>query len=165
MLSWIILLEKEISPKYILFVYYYFLMIFFWETERQSMSGGGADRGRHRIWSRLQALSCQPRAQHGAWTHKPWDHDLSRSRTLNRLSHPGTPRECFLRLTRHLYLSINVGSFQITASELTAQSPMQGSNSRTVRSWPEPKSMLNWLSHPGTPSNTFWQWNCKNSQI
>ena len=33
---------------------------------------------------------------HSAWrwarTHEPWDHDLSQSRTLNRLSHPGTPR-------------------------------------------------------------------------
>ena len=31
------------------------------------------------------------------------------------------------------------------------ESLIQGSNSRTVRSWPEPK-MLNWLSHPGAPA-------------
>ena len=39
----------------------------------------------------LQALSCQHRARHGAWTHDLQNHDLSRSRTLNPLSHPGAP--------------------------------------------------------------------------
>ena len=56
------------------------------------MSGGEAARGRHRIWSSLQALSCQHRAWHRARTHGPWEHDLSRSRMLNQLSHPGVPR-------------------------------------------------------------------------
>ena len=41
--------------------------------------------------SRLQALSCQYKARCGAQTHKPRDHDLSRSEMLNRLSHPGAP--------------------------------------------------------------------------
>ncbi|XP_053062180.1 ubiquitin carboxyl-terminal hydrolase 30 isoform X3 [Acinonyx jubatus] len=58
-------------------------------SERQSLSRGrGRERGRHRIRSRLQALSCQHRARHGAQTHKPQDHDLSQSRTPNRLNHP-----------------------------------------------------------------------------
>ena len=35
------------------------------------------ERGRQRIWSRLQAQSCQYRARFGAWTHQLWDHDLS----------------------------------------------------------------------------------------
>ena len=57
------------------------------------MSRGGAEREgeRHRIQSRLQALSCQHRARCGARTHRLWDHDLSQSRTPNRLSHPGAP--------------------------------------------------------------------------
>ena len=33
--------------------------IYFWDRERQSMNGGGSERGRHRIWNRHQALSCQ----------------------------------------------------------------------------------------------------------
>ena len=45
------------------------------ERGRQSVSRGGAERGRPRIRSRLQALSCQPRARHRARTHEPWDHD------------------------------------------------------------------------------------------
>ena len=36
-------------------------------------------------------LSCQHGARHGARTPKPRDHDLSRSQTLNRLSHPQAP--------------------------------------------------------------------------
>ena len=55
------------------------------------MNGGGSERGTHRIWNRLQAPSCQRRARRGARTHGPWDHDLSRSRPLNWLSHPGAP--------------------------------------------------------------------------
>ena len=55
------------------------------------MNGGGSERGRHRIRNRLQALSCQHRAPRGAPTHEPRDHDLSRSRKLNRLSHPDAP--------------------------------------------------------------------------
>uniref|UniRef100_A0ABI7YAM3 Complex III assembly factor LYRM7 n=1 Tax=Felis catus TaxID=9685 RepID=A0ABI7YAM3_FELCA len=34
--------------------------------DRQSVSGGGAERGRHRIQSRLQVSSCQHRARCGA---------------------------------------------------------------------------------------------------
>ena len=47
------------------------------------------------IWllnpSRLQPPSGQHRARRRARTHKLRDHDLSRSQTLNQLSHPGTP--------------------------------------------------------------------------
>ena len=41
---------------------------------------------------------------------------------------------------------------QVPGSELSAQSPSWGSNPQTVRSWPEPKSDLNRLSHPGAPN-------------
>ena len=39
---------------------------------------------------------CQHRARHGTWTHELWDHDLSWSQTLNRLSHTGAPVWLFL---------------------------------------------------------------------
>ena len=69
-------------------IYYsFFFMFSFWETARVAEG----QRGRRRIRSRLQALSCQHRARLGAQTHGPWDHDLSRSQTLNWLSHPGAP--------------------------------------------------------------------------
>ena len=61
------------------------------DKERQSTCRGGAERGRHRIRSRLQALRHQHRAGCGARTHRPRDHDPSRSRMLTRLSHPGAP--------------------------------------------------------------------------
>ena len=45
------------------------------ETEHER--GRGRERGRHRIGSRLQALSHQPRARRGARTHGPRDRDLA----------------------------------------------------------------------------------------
>ena len=72
----------------------FWMFLFVFETEREQ--GRGRERGRHRIRSRLQALSSQHRARHGAQTHGLWDHDLSWSRMLNRLSHPGAPeKHCF----------------------------------------------------------------------
>ena len=67
------------------------LYLFLRERERQSSSRGGAEKEGDRIQSRLQAPSCQHRAWHGAWTRELQDHDLSWSRTLNPLNHPGTP--------------------------------------------------------------------------
>ena len=59
-----------------LFKFFPFFMI---ERVRETKheQGRGRERGRHRIWSRFQALSCQAWAPHGAWTHTPLDHDLS----------------------------------------------------------------------------------------
>ena len=57
------------------------------ETERAWAGEGQRERE-----GRLQALSCQHRAWRGAWIHELRDHDLSLSRTLNWLSHPGAPR-------------------------------------------------------------------------
>ena len=70
----------------------FFWCLFIFERETECEQEWRRERGRHRIGSRLQALSCQPRARRGARTHRPWDHDLSRSRTLNWLSHPDAPR-------------------------------------------------------------------------
>ena len=83
--TWVVLLFFQ---KFFLNIY-----LFLRDKERRSTSGGGAETERetHRIRSRLQALSCQHRAWCGAWTHEPWDHDLSQSWTLNWLSHPGIP--------------------------------------------------------------------------
>ena len=84
------------APLIIIILKFFLMFIYFWDRERQSASGRGAERGRHRIPSRLQAPSCQHRAWCRAWTHEPWDHDLSWSQTLNRLSHLGTPVILFI---------------------------------------------------------------------
>ena len=58
------------------------MFVYFWKRERQRPSGEEIrERGKHRIWGGLQALSCQHRASHGTWTHELWDHDLSQSQT------------------------------------------------------------------------------------
>ena len=71
------------------------MSLFLRQRETEHERGRGRERGRHRIGSRLQALSHQPRARRGARTHGPRDRDLSWSRTLNRLSHPGAPKTYF----------------------------------------------------------------------
>ena len=69
------------------------------------MGARGWEGGRHRIKSRLQALNCQHRAWCKAQTHEPWDHDLSRSQTLNQLSHPGAPLPTILTSVRIIFSS------------------------------------------------------------
>ena len=83
------------------------MFTYFWEreTERQHEWKRSRARGRHRIQSRVQALSCQHRARCEAWTHKPWDHDLSRSRTLNRLA-TQVPLSCSHLISFYLHIPL-----------------------------------------------------------
>ena len=75
------------------------MFIYFWgrEKETEHKQGRGSERGRHRIQSRLQAPSHQYRARSRVRTHEPWDHELSQSLTLNRLSHQGAPTFFFFK--------------------------------------------------------------------
>ena len=84
----------------LLFLIHFFLQIdsLMIILERDRAWAGEGQRGRHRIRSRLQTLGCQHRAWHGAQTHEPWDHDLSRSRMPNRLSHRVSHWSVLLRL-------------------------------------------------------------------
>ena len=79
------------NTRNILLFFFFLMFIHFWERERDR------ERERHRIQSRLQALSREHRPWHGAWTHELWDHDLSQSQTLNRLSHSGALQETVLK--------------------------------------------------------------------
>ena len=96
-------LKRLSHPTAPLFFFFFFLMFIYFLREGKSMSWGWAERGRHRTWSRVQDLSYQHRALHGAQTHKPWDHDLSWSQMLNRLSHPGIPVERIFKTGLHLF--------------------------------------------------------------
>ena len=64
------------------------------------MSGGGPERRRHRIRSRLQALSCQHRAPRQGSNRKLCEPDLSRSQTDTQLAE--LPR----RLPPQIFLTI-----------------------------------------------------------
>ena len=66
-----------------LFFFKFIHLLFLREREREHKQERGRERDTHRIWSRLQALSYQHRAQGRARTHEPWDQDLSQSQTLN----------------------------------------------------------------------------------
>ena len=66
-----------------------FFKFMYFEKDRDGVSGGGAERGRERIPSRLCTASTEPDS--GLELKKLGDHDLSQNQksTLNRLSHPG----------------------------------------------------------------------------
>ena len=73
------------------FFFFFNIYLFLRQRETEHERGRVRERGRHRIWNRLQALRGQHRAWRGARTQGLRDHDPSRSRMLNRLSHPGAP--------------------------------------------------------------------------
>ena len=77
--------------------FFFNIYLFLRQRETEHEWGEGQREGDTEFGSRLQAPSCQHRARRGARTCEPQDHDLSRSRTLNRLSHPSTPNRSFLR--------------------------------------------------------------------
>ena len=89
-MAWELVLVKprDVNITILIFLTFY---LFLRQRETEHEQGRGRERGRHRIGSRLQALSHQPRARRGARTHGPRDRDLNWSRTPNRLSHPGAP--------------------------------------------------------------------------
>ena len=94
-LSWFFLLDVlftsvwgYINDAILNFVYCLFLREREREWETECKLGRGRERGRHRIWSRLQALSFSTEPSAGL---EPMDCNLSRSRMLNRLSHAGAP--------------------------------------------------------------------------
>ena len=67
-------------------------VLFNFERERASecewVGEGQRERGTEAL---NRALCQQQQAQFGVWTHRLRDCDLSRSLTLNRVSHPGVP--------------------------------------------------------------------------
>ena len=68
-------LTYQISLKlFYLFIYllkkFFNVYLFLREREIEHKWGRSRERGRHRIWSRLQALRCQHRSWWGARTHK-----------------------------------------------------------------------------------------------
>ena len=82
-----------VAPVVILLIKKIFFNVHLFLRERDRVQAGEEqrERGRHRIQSRLQSLSCQHRARHEARTHEPRDRDLSRSQTSKQLSRPGAP--------------------------------------------------------------------------
>ena len=83
------------------------MFLYIWERDTECEQGRGRKRGRCRIRSRFQTLSHQHRARCGAETHQPWDHGLSWSQTLDRLSHPSAPGWGFLLFIFSYYYVLN----------------------------------------------------------
>ena len=122
------------------------MFIFEREREREHEWGRGRERAGHRIRSRLQALSCQHRAPCRAWSHNPWDHDLSQDLRV----------ECSINWTAQAPQganSVNLGQHLAQNRypvQLFCQRPSSG-NAMTKREWKETDRSRMFLERgPGT---------------
>ena len=95
--------------KTIVFKKKFFLMfIYFWETER-ARAGEGKRETETQILKQAPGSELSAQSPTWAWTHEPWDHDPSQSRTLNRLSHPSAPVASSWQNSKHLLLYLLSG--------------------------------------------------------
>ena len=141
-----------------MYIYIYIFLIFnvyllLRDRERQSMSMGGVDRGGDtelEAGSKLWAVSTEPDAR-----LNPTNCEIMPWAEVGRLTNWATQVPLYVYIF-NVYLFLRdrdrmwVGEGQrdretqnlkqAPGSELSAQSPTRGSNWRTVRSWPEPKS-------------------------
>ena len=79
------ILGRQQNTQSFIIIFLMFSFLF----EMASVGEGQREPDRGSEWSRLCTVSREPDTR--ARTHEPWDHDLSRSWTLNCLSHPGGP--------------------------------------------------------------------------
>ena len=141
------------------------MFIYFWSRKRKTaLSRGGAERIQSS--SRLWAASTEPDTE---LEHERWDHHLSRSRTLNPLSHPGAPEALLIVLkmphSQGWPLTVPHRGYwgaQSTCSGLwthfvslvlLSYSFSNGLYSgTTVTSWPFQPQNFSFLTHP------LWEW-------
>ena len=142
------------------FLNFFLTFIYFWDRERQSMNGGGAEREGDRIGNKLPGS--EPSAQSlmwgsNSWTARSWP---GWSRTLNRLRHPGAPKYLFILERERVRVSeqgrgrerrrerIPSSLFTVSAESNVGLKPTNGE----IMTWAKIKSQsLNWPSHPGAP--------------
>ena len=149
----------------VLLIFYFILLKFIYferesQSERERVHNHGEGQRERERQNLKQAPHCQPRARRGARTHEARDHDLSRSRRLNQLSHPGAPKLPFLKCTFNFFF---FNLFRETAgrsrerereretesqagSALLVQGLMRGLNPRAMRSQPELRSRVGLLT-------------------
>ena len=78
--------------SYLFFLSFFKVYLFLRERKKARAGEGQTERETQNLKQATgSVLRCQHRAWCGAQTYKLWDHDLSWSRTPNRLSHPGAP--------------------------------------------------------------------------
>ena len=83
------------------------------ERETEHEQGRGRERRSPRIWSRLQAPSCQPKAWHRAWTQEPWDHDLSWSQSATNWATQVPPTYFFISCSILWYCELYASAHQL----------------------------------------------------
>ena len=145
------------------------MFLFIFERVREHASRGGAERegDTESKAGSVQAPSCQHRTWHGAWTSKLWNHDLSRSQTLNQRSHPGTWMFIyFLREGEHARTRVHRwgrgrewGKHRIRSRRQALSCQHRARRrAQTHDPWDHDLSqswLLTQLSHPGAPTSLF----------
>ena len=136
---------------------YFFFDVYLKERETECQRGRVRERGRHGTQSRLQAPSRQHRARRGARTQWMWDHDLSRSRTLNQLS-PGVKDDHSLPSIVHTHTCICLCSTHLTRLPLLDRGLAK--HSLWLTSGPPPPLFINkvLLEHAHACSLTYRPW-------
>ena len=73
-----------VAGSLLVYAFIFFQRLFIYFERQRKCEWGGAEKGRERDRERMnewmnpkQAPCCQRRAQHGAWSHQLWDHNLN----------------------------------------------------------------------------------------
>ena len=136
----------------------FFLMFYFifWETERDRALAGEGQREREMKQASGSELSVQS-VMRGLY---PWmqDHDLSRSRMLNRLSWLGTPNDLFQNFLKCLFLRDSMFGEWGVEGERETRYPKQslcchprapcGAQTLEVMTWADVKHLTAWTTQP-----------------
>ena len=109
------------------------MFIYFWERERERAEEGQRERETEDL---KQALCRQQRSWCGAQTQEPWDHDLSWSWTLNRLSHQAPPWGCFFKDAEDMSLFFQYPSTQSVSNKHTDRCIQETHTKCTMRTLP-----------------------------
>ena len=126
-----------------LFLKYFFNVYLFLRQRETSMNGGGAEREGDTESEAAPGSELSAQSPMQARTHRPRDHDPSRSRKLNQLSHPGAPiSHSFLTSTkahisvlhRRYWTSVFIYR-QLLFREIAAQKRGHWKKSPKLNSW------------------------------
>ena len=140
--------------------FFYFLIffnvyLFLRKSETQREQGRARETARHRIWSRLQALSCQCRAQRGAQTT---NREIMTWAEVRRSTDWATQAPLFIFERERARAQAGEGQREREVERIpsmfhtVSEQPYEGLNPMNceIMTLAKIKSrVFNWLSHPG----------------
>ena len=110
-------------PRRPILIFFLNVYLFLRERKTEYEQGGEKEKETQNL-KQAPSLSCQPRAQRGARTSEPWDHDLSWSQTLNQLSHPGVPES--MLFSANMSIHTFPWTRKLTANQQAKEANLEG---------------------------------------